>query len=281
MSRTAHATCGDRDAVSTGNTDFRHHVFTAQAGEPALITMTRVAFRGAITKLRARRSHTYAIAATLILAVSACSSPGVREDPANTPTTPSPTADVTSLRTPSPAAEATPTPTLQPTATPAETEPFAETDTCSNADEGWTVEFPETWWTNTAFTHSSGEEVPACWTFSADEFDATDGRNSNNPASGAEVYLRLVPPPGMVGVSGEIASEDDVTVDAFEARRVEWRGTESDTTMDADDRLLQYVVELPDGVEFVAFADSTRTSDYDHAVEVLDGMMERIDLGDR
>jgi len=281
MSRTAHATCGDRDAVSTGSTGFRHHVLTAQAGVLASLAMSGVAFIGAITKLAsARRSHTYAIAATLILAVSACSSPSVEEDPTTAPTTPSPTADVTSPPTPSPEAETTPTP-LPATATPAETDPFAETDTCSNADEGWTIEFPESWWTNTAFTHSSGEEVPACWMFSADEFDPTDGRNSNNPAAGAEVYLRLVPPPGMVGVSGEIASEDDVTVDGFEARRVEWRGTESDATMDEDDRLLQYVVELPNGVEFMAFADSTRTSDYDHAVEVLDGMMERIDLGDR
>jgi hypothetical protein len=283
MSRTAHATCGDRDAVSTGSTDFRHDVLTAQAGVLASLAMSGVAFIGAITKLApARRSHTYAIAVTLILAVSACSSPGVEEDPTNAPTTPSPTADATSPPTQSFEAETTPAPTLQATATPGETDPFAETDTCSNADEGWTVEFPESWWTNTAFTHSSGEEVPACWMFSVDEFDATDGRNPNQPASGAELYLRLVPPPGMVGVSGEIASEDDVTVDGFEARRVDWRGTESDTTeMGEDDRLLQYVVELPDGVEFMAFADSTRTSDYDHAVEVLDGMMERIDLGDR
>jgi len=123
--------------------------------------------------------------------------------------------------------------------------------------------------------------VPACWMFSADEFDATDGRNSNTPASGAEVYLQMVPPPGIVGVSGDIVTEDDVTVDGFEARRVEWRGTESETTeMGEDDRLLQYVVELPDDVDFMAFASSTRTNDYDHAVEVLDGMMERIDLGD-
>lgn len=281
MSRTAHATCGHRDAVSPGSTDFRHDVLTARAGGARLARHADVAFRGAIIKLaRARPSHTYAVAATLILAMSACSSPGV-DDLTSAPTTPSPTADVTSPPTASPEAETTPTPTLQASATPAETDPFAEMDTCSNADEGWTVEFPESWWTNTAFTHSSGEEVPACWMFSADEFDATDGRNSNNPASGAEVYLRRVPPPGMVGVSGEIASEDDVTVDGFEARRVEWRGTDSDATMDEDERLLQYVVELPNGVEFMAFADSSRTSDYDHAVEVLDGMMERIDLGDR
>lgn len=222
----------------------------------------------------------------LIVALAACSSPVADEEETGAPTVPSPTVSMTAQATPSPDDEPTPAPTpaatQRPTATPPDPDPFAEIDTCTNAEEGWTVEFPESWWTNTVFTHSSGDQVPACWMFSADEFDATDGRNSNNPASGAEVYLRLVPPPGIVGVSGEIISEDDLTVDGFEARRVEWRGTESDTTeMGVDDRLLQYVVALPDSVDFMAFAASTRTNDHDHAVEVLDGMMERIDLGDR
>lgn len=218
-----------------------------------------------------------AIAATGILLLAACSDQTARTDTgtpdasvSESPTlspTPSPTLEST--------APATPTPTAEPTPASA----FAETDQCTNEDHGWTVVFPDPWWTNTAFTHSSGEDVPACWMFSADEFDPTDARNPNQPASGAEIHLQLVPPPGLVGVSGEIVSEEDVSVDGFDARRVEWRGTESDTTeMGEDDRLLQYVVELPNDVEFMAFADSRRTSDYDHAVEVLDGMMDRIAL---
>lgn len=222
-----------------------------------------------------------AIAATGILLTAACSyeSAQFSETGEGSPSvvataSPTATADPEPTPTTTPTVEPTPATTVEPTPASA----FADTDRCTNEEHGWTVTFPESWWTNTAFTHSSDEDVPACWMFSADEFDATDARNPNQPASGAEVHLQLVPPPGIVGVSGEIASEDDVAVDGFEARRVEWRGTESDTTMGEDDRLLQYVVELPDDVEFMAFADSTRTSDYDHAVEVLDGMMERIEL---
>jgi len=228
--------------------------------------------------------HTIAIAATLTLLLAACGSPAVEGSPADTAeATPSSTA--TPQTTASPEDEDTPTPTRSPvpTATPeADRDPFAETDTCINPEDDWTVEFPESWWTNTEFTHSSGEEVAACWMFSADEFDATDARNPNQPASGAEIYLQLVPPEGLVGVSGEVVSEEEISVDGYDARRIEWRGTASGTTeMGEDDRLLQYVVQLPDDVEFIAFADSTRTSDYDQAVEVLDGMMERIDLGNR
>lgn len=229
----------------------------------------------------------YAVSTILMLLVVACGGPAVDED--QTPRTAdpgtaseSPSPSPTAMPTPAPSSAESPPETATPTTTP-ESDPdlFADTDTCTNDEDGWTVEFPESWWTNTAFTHSSGDEVPACWMFASDEFEAADGQNSNQPGSGSEINLELVRPPGMVGVSGEAVNEEELTVDGFDARRVEWEGTASDTTeMGEGERLLQYVVELPDDLEFMAFAGSERTDDYDVAVEVLDGMMERITFDD-
>lgn len=231
--------------------------------------------------------HRYSISTTLILLLVACGGPAVDGD--QTPratesgtTEESPSPSPTALLTPAPTAVESPTETTTPPATPeADPGPFAETDTCTNDEDGWTVEFPELWWTNTAFTHSSGDEVPACWMFASAEFEATDGQNPNQPGSGSEINLEMVRPPGMVGVSGEAVNEEELTVDGFDARRVEWEGTASGTTeMGEGERLLQYVVELPGDLQFMAFAGSEHTDDYGVAVEVLDAMMERIMFDD-
>lgn len=173
------------------------------------------------------------------------------------------------------------TPTSAPTLTPEPTaaSAFAETDECTNEEYGWTVTFPESWWTNTAFTHPDGNDVAACWMFSPDEFDPFAGDHANATPPGVDVRLQWVIPAGLVGVSGERIEEESVTVSGYDGTRIVWRGTaEDETTMGPDDEAVQYVVEFPSGAKFMAWADSRQSDDFDHAVEVLDGMMERIDL---
>jgi hypothetical protein len=235
-----------------------------------------------------------AIAATGILLLAACSNEAAEfgatgeaspsdtgeaspSESASTMTQPSVSVEPTATLGPTPTSTPRETPTATPQPTPVSA--FAETDRCTNEEHGWTVVFPESWWTNTAFTHPDGNHVPACWMFSPDEFDAFAAEHANQTPPDVDVWLRWVPPPGLVGISGEVVDREPVTVSGYDGTRIVWRGTaEAETAMGPDDQMVQYSIGLPDDVDFLAFADSRHSDDFDHAVEVLDGMMERIEL---
>ena len=215
-----------------------------------------------------------AIMPALALVVAACSPQAVA--PSSTPPSEKPTFEAT------PSASAATEPTESASAEPSASadEPpsgftvlpnpeadslFLDRDECENAEDGYRLEFPEEWYTNTEIG-----DVPACSWFSPTFYEADD-----SGAVPPEIAITIEILDGDRGYHDDFISNEEVVVGATQdARRIE---VESDGTT-----MYEYVVQLgptsEEGPNLLARTDTDMGGDYDLNKAVLDRIMATIEF---
>ncbi len=219
--------------------------------------------------------------AMLIGACTAAPTPSERPTPTAS-AEPTPTASPT----PEPSESPTPTPTASPTAEPSTaisptpapggfgipSNPAADAlflvrDECRNPQDGYQLEFPEDWWTNTAIG-----KVPACSWFSPTFYEVPD------PAAlPDEIAIEIFVVPGDRGYHSRILSREDIIVGGTQdAVRLEIEGTADGS----DGRSYEYVVRLgptpESGPNLVARTDTAMGGSFDVSKGVMDRIMATI-----
>ena len=199
---------------------------------------------------------------TLIL--GACSAA-----PAPTPSA-SPGASATPI--PAPSAEATPTATPFPVRENAEADAlFSRTDTCTNPEVGYTVTFPDDWYTNTAI----GDQAACSW-FTPDFFEVD--------ATGAmpdEIWITIGLVPGIVGYNMLTPTDasEEVEVDGYAGHWAEFRLLDEVTDTEPGEVRFHYVVPIErHGPSLVASTSPDRADGYELAKAVLDRMMASMEF---
>jgi hypothetical protein len=215
-----------------------------------------------------------AIMPALALVVAACSPQAVA--PSSTPPSEKPTFEAT------PSASAATEPTESASAEPSASadEPpsgftvlpnpeadslFLDRDECENAEDGYRLEFPEEWYTNTEIG-----DVPACSWFSPTFYEADD-----SGAVPPEIAITIEILDGDRGYHDDFISNEEVVVGATQdARRIE---VESDGTT-----MYEYVVQLgptsEEGPNLLARTDTDMGGDYELNKAVLDRIMATIEF---
>lgn len=230
---------------------------------------------------------TAAVLAGAVL-LAAC---GTTDDPTPSATatpTPEPTPSESASATSTPSPTETPSPTVEPGASgSASVEPsasgdpqgftvppnpmadilFLDRDECENRELGYTLEFPEDWWTNTAIG-----DVPACSWFSPTFYEVPDP--SVVPG---EIAIEIFVVPGDRGYVRRILSRQEVIVGGTQrAVRLEIDGTADGS----DGGSYEYVVQLgptfESGPNLVARTDTAMGGEFDISKGVLDRMMATI-----
>lgn len=205
------------------------------------------------------------LVAVVILAVSSCASPaGDHPTPADTPSP---------AGTRSPAATRTGRPTPSPTATPTPTRAaFEDPQRCENDELRFAVTYPGDWWANPRIDGDGPQPIPACTYFAPDEVDLQPGTDD---LTGVAIRFDLVGPD--VSRSGEVISEDQVTVDGRIAVRVELEPQPQPGFVPEGARIFRYLVPL-NGSDLVATADDIHHDAYEENKEILDRMMQTIEI---
>jgi hypothetical protein len=215
-----------------------------------------------------------AIMPALALVVAACSPQAVA--PSSTPPSEKPTFEAT------PSASAATEPTESASAEPSASadEPpsgftvlpnpeadslFLDRDECENAEDGYRLEFPEEWYTNTEIG-----DVPACSWFSPTFYEADD-----SGAVPPEIAITIEILDGDRGYHDDFISNEEVVVGATQvAHRIE---VESDGTT-----MYEYVVQLgptsEEGPNLLARTDTDMGGDYELNKAVLDRIMATIEF---
>jgi hypothetical protein len=215
-----------------------------------------------------------AIMPALALVVAACSPQAVA--PSSTPPSEKPTFEAT------PSASAATEPTESASAEPSASagEPpsgftvlpnpeadslFLDRDECENAEDGYRLEFPEEWYTNTEIG-----DVPACSWFSPSFYEADD-----SGAVPPEISITIEILDGDRGYHDDFISNEEVVVGATQdARRIE---VENDGTT-----MYEYVVQLgptpEEGPNLLARTDTDMGGDYELNKAVLDRIMATIEF---
>jgi hypothetical protein len=215
-----------------------------------------------------------AIMPALALVVAACSPQAVA--PSSSPPSEKPTFEAT------PSASAATEPTESASAEPSASadEPpsgftvlpnpeadslFLDRDECENAEDGYRLEFPEEWYTNTEIG-----DVPACSWFSPTFYEADD-----SGAVPPEIAITIEILDGDRGYHDDFISNEEVVVGATQdARRIE---VESDGTT-----MYEYVVQLgptpEEGPNLLARTDTDMGGDYELNKAVLDRIMATVEF---
>lgn len=210
-----------------------------------------------------------------------------------TSSTPTPLATATaqpSLR-PTPTASPTAAPTVAASPTPAPTptsgdsggftiapNPVADAlflvrDQCQNPRDGYRLQFPEEWWTNTEI----GDFAPCTW-FSPTFYEVPDVK-----AVPDEIAIVIEYHGGSVGTLEEIVRQDSVTVGGQPASRVEVRGASGEGgTMPRDWYEYRYEIQLGPteeaGPNLLARTNTDMGGDYELNKAVLDRLMATLEL---
>ena len=191
---------------------------------------------------------------------------------------PAPTASGGASATPVPTPSAEATLSAAPEATPfpvrenAEADAlFSRPDTCTNREVGYTVTFPDDWYTNTAI----GDQAACTW-FTPDYFEV--GAAGEVPD---EIWITIGLVPGIVGYTMLTPTDasEEVEVDGYAGHWAEFRLLEEVTDTESEDVRFHYVVPLDrSGPSLVASTAPDRADDYELAKAVLDRMMASIVL---
>ena len=235
-----------------------------------------------MTRVRRRRSTRLAapILGVLLLGCTAATDPtpsptsSPTPEPAASQSAPSATAEPT--ESPSEAPEsATPAPsfgggggfTVMPN--PEADELFLDRDECTNPQDGYQLEFPDDWWTNTEIAR-----FPACVWFSPTFYEVAD--ETQRPD---EIAIEIFWLAGDRGYFTEGISREDVEVGLQAAVRLEVEGTPDDPTSGSS---YEYVIRLgptpEEGPNLVARTDTSMGGDYELNKAVLDRIMATIEF---
>ena len=219
-----------------------------------------------------------ALPAALVLVLAACTTAAsptaeptqsaTAEATASATESPEPTASATDSPAPAPTSSGTPggfTVTPHPEADAL----FLDRDDCQNPEDGYQLEFPEDWWTNTEIRN-----VPACSWFSPTFYEVDDSRDRPD-----EIAIEIFVVEGDRGYTGEILSREEVIVGSTQAG---FR-LEVDATSDgADGTSYEYVVQLgptlEEGPNLVARTGTEMGGDYELSKAVLDRIMATIEF---
>jgi hypothetical protein len=167
---------------------------------------------------------------------------------------------------PEPVAVATPQPTSEAAIAEAAAMAaslFADPDTCANPTDGYTLSFPDAWYTNTA----TGD-VPACSWFTPEFFEVAA---AGEPPE--EIWISISVFDGQTGYTSltEIYLNEQLEVDGRTAYRVEYN---PNATTNPDFRGYHYVIPLGDNGPTLSAGTSTDSAeDYLLAKAVLDRIM--------
>lgn len=142
---------------------------------------------------------------------------------------------------------------------------FATPDTCTNPVAGYTVTFPDDWYTNTEIG-----ETPACSWFTPDYFEVTDPAEVPD-----EIWISIAMVDGVVAYTGltQHFLNEEVLLGGMTARRVESNPSPNDRP---DYRAYDYHVNMGSqgqGPSFLASVDSDAAGDYELGKAVLDRIM--------
>lgn len=147
---------------------------------------------------------------------------------------------------------------------------FAKTDTCTNPRAGYTVTFPDDWYTNTAV-----DDVAACSWFTPEFFEVeTPGERPD------EIWISMGLVDAAFGYTSltEVISSEEVVVGGHAARRVEYNPAPVDAPQF---RAYHYVIPFGDvGPTFVAETDIETADDHELAKAVLDRLMASLQFAD-
>lgn len=226
---------------------------------------------------RLHRSTRFA-GASLLLILAACA--------ADASPLASPTQTPMQTSSPEPTASASVTPSAEPAQTPPPTtsEPpggfslasnpeadalFGDRDDCQNLEDGYQLQFPEEWYTNTEIGG-----VPACSWFSPTFYEVDDPSDVPD-----EIAIQIFVLNGARGYITEPISREEVIVGATQtAVRIEVAGTSNGD----DGMTYEYVVQLgpthEEGPNLVVHTDTDMGGDYELNKAVLDRIMATIEF---
>ena len=139
---------------------------------------------------------------------------------------------------------------------------FIERDECTNRQDGYQLEFPDDWWTNTEIAR-----FPACVWFSPTFYEVIDETQVPD-----EIAIKIEWVAGDIGrVDADIVEREDVVVGGQAAGRVEW-----------SDDSYWYVIQLgptpEEGPNLWAMTSADMGGDYELNKAVLDRIMSTIEF---
>ena len=140
---------------------------------------------------------------------------------------------------------------------------FIDADSCTNPVDGYTVSFPDAWYTNTEIG-----DVPACSWFTPGFFEVTEFGTTPD-----EIWISLGTIDSGFGYIGttEVFASEVLAIGGLEGRRLEYNPS---PMFDPDYRGYHYVIDLAElhavGPTFIAQTDNETAADYALAKAVLD-----------
>ncbi len=148
---------------------------------------------------------------------------------------------------------------------------FAEVDTCVSA-AGYTVEFPASWYTNSAVG-----DTPACSWFGPEPFEVAIRPVATKPPPPDGVWITLQVFDGGAGYTSltPVYFSEDVTIDGYTGHRAEFgHSTLDEIESDPDYRAYWYLIPLGRvSPTFIAETGMGQADDYPLAKAVLDRMV--------
>lgn len=147
---------------------------------------------------------------------------------------------------------------------------FSRPDTCTNPQLGYTVTFPDDWYTNTEI----GEQEACSW-FTPDFFEVL--------APGevpAEIWISIGLIEGIFGYNTLTPTEssEEVEVGGYAGHRAEYRTLDSIDDADSGRLTYHYVIPFGSGGPTLLAATDDRAADYELAKAVLDRLMASMQL---
>jgi hypothetical protein len=149
---------------------------------------------------------------------------------------------------------------------------FIDADTCTNPDGGYTVNYPDSWYTNTGL-----DNVPACSWFSPTYYELND--SGERPE---EIAIEIRVFDGAVGFIWADLYSEQIRLDGFDARRAE-TGMTKDPETPTDQFQYSYLASLDadsEGRKVWAFTGTDYGGDYELNKAVMDRIMASLEFTD-
>lgn len=143
---------------------------------------------------------------------------------------------------------------------------------CTNAENGYSIQFPEGWFTN------EGDVVPTCHYFHPQAFEVPEATEVFDLAVTVRVddvpFTRVAGEEDSLGE--QVLSREETTVAGHQAVRVEAEST-GDALLPEGVRSYRYHVEVADGT-LTATTHDVGDLDYEANKEIVDEMVETLEL---
>lgn len=150
---------------------------------------------------------------------------------------------------------------------------FVDPDICTNSEGGYTVSYPDSWYTNTAIGN-----VPACSWFSPTFYEADEG--GQRPE---EIAIQIGIVEGAIGFIWADLYTEEVTIGGVAGRRYE-TGMTKDPTQPTNTLLYSYLAYLDpsaiDGRKIWAFTGTDYGGEYELNRAVFDRIMASLEFSD-